>query len=172
MSDGVIAAPDHGQAAVFGVVSRGVNMRYRFLFFIAVMVLCLGGVAHAATPPTFLPEVLLMKSAHDGGEQWFEYAKLSPAVTKGAKPTVVFRYRADVDVVTCTIEAEASDATGAVIVKDGTVSDWLSTACSVLPEKEALRLARRVGAALLITEVVNDKLVEKSTADFKSHFEN
>ena len=59
-----------------------------------------------------------------------------------------------------------------VIVKDGTVSDWLATACSVLSEKKAFRLARRVHAALLITEVVNDKLVEKSSADFKSHFEN
>jgi FAD:protein FMN transferase len=59
-----------------------------------------------------------------------------------------------------------------VIVKDGTISDWLATACSVLSEKKAFRLARRVGAALLITEIVNDRLVEKSTSDFKSHFEN
>jgi thiamine biosynthesis lipoprotein len=59
-----------------------------------------------------------------------------------------------------------------VIVKDGTISDWLSTACSVLPEKKAFRLARRVGASLLITEIINEKLVEKSSADFKSHFEN
>ena len=35
-----------------------------------------------------------------------------------------------------------------VIVKDGTISDWLATACSVLPEKKAFKLVKafRCGA--------------------------
>jgi hypothetical protein len=73
-------------------------------------------MARAAETPTFQPEVLLMKSAHDGGEQWFEHAKMKPAVTAGRTLTAVFRYRADVDVVTCTLKATPPDAKGAVIL--------------------------------------------------------
>jgi thiamine biosynthesis lipoprotein len=60
-----------------------------------------------------------------------------------------------------------------VIAKDGTLSDWLATACSVLPLKKAFKLIKRFpGAALLISELKNGKLVQKSSANFKSHFEN
>jgi len=90
-------------------------MRYRFLSLLAILALC--GGAMAATNPTFQPEVLLMKATHDGGEQWFEYAKLKPAVTSGNPAKAVFRYRADVDVVTCTVEARPPDAKGTVFTE-------------------------------------------------------
>lgn len=60
-----------------------------------------------------------------------------------------------------------------VIAKDGTVSDWLATACSVLPSKKAFKLIKRFpNAALLITELKEGKLIQKSSVNFKSHFEN
>lgn len=58
------------------------------------------------------------------------------------------------------------------IAKDGTVSDWLSTACSVLSPKKAFKLCRHLDAALLITELKDGKLIEQSSDNFKSHFEN
>lgn len=89
-------------------------MRYRYLLLLAAA-LALCGVARAAGPPTYQPEVLLMKSTHDGAEQSFEYAKLKPAVTSGNPAKATFRYRADLDIVTCTIEAKPPDARGAVV---------------------------------------------------------
>lgn len=59
-----------------------------------------------------------------------------------------------------------------VIAKDGTISDWLATACSVLPAKKAFKLVKHFNAALLITELKNGKLTEQSSSNFKSHFEN
>ena len=60
-----------------------------------------------------------------------------------------------------------------VIAKDATISDWLATACSVLPEKKSLKLIKKFpGAALLISELQNGKLIRKSTPNFESYFEN
>lgn len=59
-----------------------------------------------------------------------------------------------------------------VIAKNGTVSDWLSTACSVLPIKEAFKLIRQFDAAILITELKNGKLNQKSSGNFKNYFKN
>ena len=60
-----------------------------------------------------------------------------------------------------------------VIAKDATISDWLATACSVLPEKKSFKLIKKIpGAALLISELQNGKLIRKSTPNFESYFEN
>ena len=60
-----------------------------------------------------------------------------------------------------------------VIARNGVISDWLATACSVLPIDEAFKLIRTIdGAALLITEMDNGKLIQKSTDNFKDYFEN
>ena len=60
-----------------------------------------------------------------------------------------------------------------VIARNGVISDWLATACSILPIDEAFKLIRTIdGAALLITEMDNGKLIQKSTENFKDYFEN
>jgi thiamine biosynthesis lipoprotein len=60
-----------------------------------------------------------------------------------------------------------------VIARNGVISDWLATACSILPIDEALELVGTIdGAALLITEMDNGKLVQKSSENFKDYFEN
>jgi len=60
-----------------------------------------------------------------------------------------------------------------VIARNGVISDWLATACSILPIDEALELVRTIdGAALLITEMDNGKLIQKSSENFKDFFEN
>jgi hypothetical protein len=92
-------------------------MLYRFTILLAAAMALCGGLARAQGTPTYQPEVLLMKSIHDGGQQWFEYAKLKPAVTAGSPATAVFRYRADIDVVTCTIEAKPTGTNGEVVTK-------------------------------------------------------
>ena len=45
-----------------------------------------------------------------------------------------------------------------VIAEDGTVADWLSTACSILPVKKALRLVKKHRAALIIAQMENNKI--------------
>jgi len=60
-----------------------------------------------------------------------------------------------------------------VIAKDGTISDWLATACSVLSEKKSFELIKEFpGAALLISEMKEDKLIQKSSSNFKDYLEN
>ena len=59
-----------------------------------------------------------------------------------------------------------------VIAKDGTISDWLATACSVLPVYEAFQLISSFpDAALLITEMKDGKLIQRSSESFKNYFE-
>jgi thiamine biosynthesis lipoprotein ApbE len=60
-----------------------------------------------------------------------------------------------------------------VIAKDATISDWLATACSVLSEKKSFKLIKKFpGAALLISEMKEGKLIQKSSAHFKDYLEN
>jgi len=58
-----------------------------------------------------------------------------------------------------------------VIAKDGTAADWLATACSILPIKKALRLARKEKAALFIATEKNGKIVIYKTENFDSYFQ-
>jgi len=58
-----------------------------------------------------------------------------------------------------------------VIAKDGTIADWLATACSILPIKKALRLAKRENAALLIATLKDEKIISFKTEFFDSYFQ-
>ena len=58
-----------------------------------------------------------------------------------------------------------------VIAKDGATADWLATACSILPVKKALRLARRENAELLIAVLKNAKIIRYKSQNFDGFFE-
>ena len=45
-----------------------------------------------------------------------------------------------------------------VIAKDGTMADWLTKACSILPISQAKKLAHSLGAEVLIGEMKNGKI--------------
>ena len=57
------------------------------------------------------------------------------------------------------------------ISKDGMAADWLATACSILPIKQALKLAGRKKAALLIAILENGKIITYKTKNFDSYFQ-
>ena len=57
-----------------------------------------------------------------------------------------------------------------VISKGGATADWLATACSILPIKEAKKLALLNGAELLLSEKRGDKVLNFSTPGFKKFF--
>ena len=58
-----------------------------------------------------------------------------------------------------------------MIAIDGAVADWLATACSILPIKEAKKLALSLDAELLITESVNNRLKRNNTKGFDKYWE-
>jgi len=60
-----------------------------------------------------------------------------------------------------------------VIAQNGVISDWLATACSVLSIDESFKLIKAFnGAALLVTEMNNGRLIKKSTKNFEGYLEN
>lgn len=58
-----------------------------------------------------------------------------------------------------------------VIAKHGAEADWLATACSILPVKKALRLAKERHAALLIATLDDDKIITYKSKNFDRFFE-
>ena len=58
-----------------------------------------------------------------------------------------------------------------VIVKDGAEADWLATACSILPIKKALRLAKQRHAALFIATLEGGKIITHKSKNFDRFFE-
>lgn len=58
-----------------------------------------------------------------------------------------------------------------VITKDGAEADWLTTACSILPIKKALRLAKETHAALFIATLDGDKIITHKSKNFDRFFE-
>jgi thiamine biosynthesis lipoprotein len=58
-----------------------------------------------------------------------------------------------------------------IIAKTGSTADWLATACSILPIKEAKQLAISNQAALLITTLKNGKLVFEASPNFKNYWQ-
>jgi thiamine biosynthesis lipoprotein len=59
-----------------------------------------------------------------------------------------------------------------VISKHGADADWLATACSILPIKKALKLARKENAELMIATVESEKVITHKTQNFDSYFQN
>jgi len=53
-----------------------------------------------------------------------------------------------------------------VMAKEGTLADWLTKACSILPIAKAKKLVRRLHAGLLIAEMKNGNLVFHMTKGF------
>jgi thiamine biosynthesis lipoprotein len=45
-----------------------------------------------------------------------------------------------------------------VIADNGALADWLATACSILPIKEAMQLAKKTGSEVMITVLKNNKV--------------
>lgn len=58
-----------------------------------------------------------------------------------------------------------------VIFKDGGAADWLATACSILPIRRALRLAKSVRADLFIATIRNEKIITYKSKNFDRYFE-
>ena len=58
-----------------------------------------------------------------------------------------------------------------VIARDGATADWLATACSILPIKKALALAKKESAALFIATIKDEKIVIYKTGNFDSFFQ-
>jgi thiamine biosynthesis lipoprotein len=56
-----------------------------------------------------------------------------------------------------------------VLAADATTADWLATSCSILPEKKARKLARKMNAELLIATMENSKMRFFSTGRFKNY---
>jgi thiamine biosynthesis lipoprotein len=57
-----------------------------------------------------------------------------------------------------------------VIAKDGATADWLATACSILPIKKALALAKKENAALFIATIENEKIRIYQTENFEQYY--
>ena len=53
-----------------------------------------------------------------------------------------------------------------IIANDGTLADWLTKACSILPIKKAKRLANKLGAEVLITQIKKGKIKYHATKGF------
>lgn len=53
-----------------------------------------------------------------------------------------------------------------VIACDGTMADWLTKACSILPIKKAKRLAKKLGAEVLITQMKKGRIRYYATKGF------
>ena len=58
-----------------------------------------------------------------------------------------------------------------VISKNGAEADWLATACSILPVKKALKLAKERHAALFIATLDGDKIIIYKSKNFDRFFE-
>lgn len=57
-----------------------------------------------------------------------------------------------------------------VIAANGTDADWLATACSILPVEEAKKIAQKMHAELMITELENDIVIYHKTKGFDRYW--
>jgi thiamine biosynthesis lipoprotein len=57
-----------------------------------------------------------------------------------------------------------------VITKYGADADWLATACSILPIKKALKLAKKEHASILIATMNGEKIVTYKSKSFDKYF--
>ncbi len=57
-----------------------------------------------------------------------------------------------------------------VIANDGTLADWLTKACSILPINKAKKLARKLGADVLITQFKRGKIIYHATKGFATYW--
>ena len=59
-----------------------------------------------------------------------------------------------------------------VIAKYGADADWLATACSILPINKALKLAKKVHAAIFIATSDGEKIINYTSESFTKFFQN
>ena len=59
-----------------------------------------------------------------------------------------------------------------VITKNGADADWLATACSILPVKKALKLAKKEHAAIFIATLDGEKIVTYKSKSFDRFFQS
>jgi len=59
-----------------------------------------------------------------------------------------------------------------VITRYGADADWLATACSILPVKKALALAKKEHAAILIATLKGEKIITHKSKSFDKFFQN
>ncbi len=57
-----------------------------------------------------------------------------------------------------------------VIADNTTLADWLTKACSILPEKKAKRLARQLHAEVLIAKLKHGRIIQTSTKNFTTFY--
>lgn len=57
-----------------------------------------------------------------------------------------------------------------VIASDGTIADWLTKACSILPVRKAKKLAHSLQAEVLIARIKNDKLIFNASKGFDKYW--
>jgi thiamine biosynthesis lipoprotein len=58
-----------------------------------------------------------------------------------------------------------------IIAKTGATADWLATACSILPIKQAKALALSNHAALLVSTLQKGKIHFEATENFKNYWQ-
>ena len=58
-----------------------------------------------------------------------------------------------------------------VIAKYGAHADWLATACSILPIKKALKLAKKEHASILIATMNGEKILTYKSKSFDKYFQ-
>ena len=58
-----------------------------------------------------------------------------------------------------------------VITKYGADADWLATACSILPIKKALKLAKKEHAAIFIATLKNEKITIYKSKSLERYFQ-
>lgn len=58
-----------------------------------------------------------------------------------------------------------------VIDKNGTASDWLATACSILPVEKALKLIKKENAALMVAIRDGDKIIIRKSWNFDDYLQ-
>jgi thiamine biosynthesis lipoprotein len=58
-----------------------------------------------------------------------------------------------------------------VITRYGAHADWLATACSILPIKKALKLAKEEHAAILIATLEGEEIITYTSKKFERFFQ-
>lgn len=59
-----------------------------------------------------------------------------------------------------------------VIAADGTTADWLTKACSILPLKKAIKLAKAMDAALLVNTIKKGRIISYTNHSFRTYLQN
>lgn len=59
-----------------------------------------------------------------------------------------------------------------IIARDGTIADWLATACSILPIPESRQLVESLSASFLITELQQGQIIGHTAGNFSNYWKH